>query len=202
MKFVLKFFPWAFLAAALPAQSPGSLFRSGGPLANPARDARAAATGDIVTVIVAERASAVAAGGTNTRRQSSGSNEIAALFGALQAGNPLANLANFSNQRDLKSDGETTRELNVATTLSARVVAVTLNGLLAIEGVKESVVNSEKQSVILRGLVRPIDITPANTILSTQISDLTVEVNGKGVVGDAIRRPFLLYRLLTDLLPF
>jgi flagellar L-ring protein precursor FlgH len=190
------------LAGVLSAQSPGSLFRSGGVLSNPARDARAGATGDIVTVIVAERASAAAAGGTNTNRQSSGSNEIAALFGGLAAGNPLARLADFSNQRAIQSDGETTRDLTLTTTLSARVVAVTLNGLLAIEGVKESVVNSENQTVILRGLIRPIDITPANTILSTQISDLSVQVNGKGVVGDAIKRPFILYRLFTDLLPF
>lgn len=191
-----------FFTAGLQAQSPGSLYTGAGAFANLARDARAAATGDIVTVIVSDRASATASGGTNTNRQSSGSNEIAALFGALAAGNPLAKLADFSNQRAIQSDGETTRDLSLTTTVSARVVAVTLNGLLAIEGVKESAVNSEKQTVILRGLIRPIDITPANTILSSQISDLSVEVNGKGVVGDAIRRPFILYRLFTGLLPF
>ena len=29
-----------------------------------------------------------------------------------------------------------------------------------------------------------------------------VRINGKGVVNDAIRRPFILYRLLMGLLPF
>jgi flagellar L-ring protein precursor FlgH len=35
-----------------------------------------------------------------------------------------------------------------------------------------------------------------------QIADLTIKVTGKGVVGDAVRRPNILYRLLLGLLPF
>jgi hypothetical protein len=31
---------------------------------------------------------------------------------------------------------------------------------------------------------------------------MEVQVNGKGVVNDSIRRPFFLYRLLLGLLPF
>ena len=71
-----------------------------------------------------------------------------------------------------------------------------------IEGIKQTVVNSERQSIIVRGLVRPVDITPANSIRSDQVSDLTLEVNGKGVVDDAIKRPNVLYRVLLGLLPF
>jgi flagellar L-ring protein precursor FlgH len=31
---------------------------------------------------------------------------------------------------------------------------------------------------------------------------MEIRLNGKGVVGDAIRRPFILYRILLGLLPF
>ena len=41
-----------------------------------------------------------------------------------------------------------------------------------------------------------------NTVLSNQVADLQVRVNGKGVVGDAVKRPFFLYRMLLGLLPF
>jgi flagellar L-ring protein precursor FlgH len=193
---------FAVIPVALWAQSPGSLYQSGGILANASRDVKAGAPGDIVTIVVSDRASAAATGGTNTKRQSSGGNEITSLIGTLAAGNPLGNLLDFQNQRAIQSDGETTREMNLTTTLSARVVAVTLNGLLVIEGTKESIVNLERQTVTLRGMIRAVDITPANTILSNQISDLTVQVNGKGVVNDAIKRPFILFRLLTEFLPF
>jgi flagellar L-ring protein precursor FlgH len=184
------------------AQSPGSLFQSGGPLTNVARDLRASMTGDIVTIVVADRASATATGGTNTKRQSSGNAQVSSLAGTLAAGNPLASLLDFSNSRDLKGQGETTRGMDLTTTISARVVATTPNGLLVVEGTKTTMVNSERQTIVLRGLVRPFDVTPANTIRSDQVSDLTLMVNGKGVVDDAIKRPFVLYRILLGLLPF
>ena len=190
------------MAAGVFAQSPGSLFMAGGALANPARDLRASAPGDIVTIIVSDVDSATATGATTTKRQSAGANQIASLMGPLAAGNPLASLIDFSNDRKIQGDGQTSRGMTLATTLSARVVATTLNGLLVVEGVKESMVNSERQVVVLRGLIRAVDVTPSNTILSSQISDLTILVNGRGVVGDAVKRPFVLYRLLTELLPF
>jgi flagellar L-ring protein precursor FlgH len=158
--------------------------------------------GDIVTIVVADQATASAAGGTNTARQSAGNGQVSALAGTLAAGNPLASLMDFSNERKLQGQGQTTRATTLVTTISARVVAVTLNGLLVVEGTKETAVNAERQRVVVRGLIRPYDLTPANTIRSDQVADLTLEVNGKGVVEDAIKRPFLLYRILTGFLPF
>lgn len=198
----MKMLTLLILVQALQAQSPGSLYFASAPLASPARDVRAGTTGDIVTIVVSDQASATATGGTNTQRQSAGNAQISSLAGTLAAGNPLVSLLNFSNERTIQGQGETTRGMALTTTISARVVATTLNGLLIVEGVKQTVVNSERQVIVLRGLVRPVDITPGNTIRSDQVADLTLEVNGKGVVGDAIKRPFILYRILTGFLPF
>jgi flagellar L-ring protein precursor FlgH len=92
--------------------------------------------------------------------------------------------------------------MTIATTISGRVIQATPNGFLLVEGVKDVGVNSEKQTITLRGLIRPTDLSVANTIRSDQIANLTLQVNGKGVVGDAVRRPHFLYRLLMGLLPF
>ena len=43
---------------------------------------------------------------------------------------------------------------------------------------------------------RPFDLSTANAIQSDQIAMLEVSVAGKGVVGDAVRQPNILYRLL------
>lgn len=193
------------LSSPLKAQvkpSPGSLFTATGRLADPIRDLRAGAVGDVITIVVSDSASAIATGGTNTQRNSSGTNEIGALIGTLSGTNPLANLLDFSNDRALQGQGSTSRDLVLTTTLSARVIAFTLSGLMVVEGTKEITVNSERQTVTLRGLVRPVDVSPSNTILSNQVSDLKVAVNGKGVVDDAIKRPFSLYRLFMGFLPF
>jgi flagellar L-ring protein precursor FlgH len=73
---------------------------------------------------------------------------------------------------------------------------------MLVEAVKDIQINSERQTVTVRGLVRPADIGPDNSVRSDRLGELEVRVNGKGVVGDAIRRPFILYRLLLGLLPF
>ena len=35
-----------------------------------------------------------------------------------------------------------------------------------------------------------------------RLADLEVRINGKGVVNDSVKRPFILYRILLGLLPF
>ncbi len=198
----MKFLFVITLSLTLRAQSPGSLFVTGGPLTSIARDVRASTTGDIVTILVSDQASASATGGVKTKRDSSANAQISSLAGTLAAGNPLAALINVSSQRDLQGQGETTREMNLTATISARVLATTPNGLLVVEGTKTTMVTSERQTIVLRGLIRPFDVTPANTIRSDQVSDLSLEFNGKGVVNDAIKRPNIVSRILLDLLPF
>jgi flagellar L-ring protein precursor FlgH len=182
--------------------SPGSVYSPSGYLADAGRDLRAGQVGDIVTIVVNENVSAIASGVTNTARKSSAKNSVTALAGALPATGRLANLAGVTNNQQLQAQGQTSRNLTVATTISARVVDVSPNGTLVIEGNKDIAVSSEKQTMTVRGLVRPADLTTANTVLSTHVANLQIQVNGKGVVGDAVKRPFFLYRLLLGLLPF
>ena len=114
----------------------------------------------------------------------------------------LANLLNQSGDQKLNGTGTTTRTTTLNAVLSARVVKVLPGGLLYIEGSKDLQVNSEQQAITVRGVIRNTDITTTNTVGSTQIADMEIRLNGKGVVGDAIRRPNVLYRLLLGLLPF
>jgi flagellar L-ring protein precursor FlgH len=127
---------------------------------------------------------------------------VSSLLGITRATGPLANLTNISGDTQLQGQGETSRESALTTTLSARVTHVLPNGYLAIEGLKDIMVNSERQVVTVRGVIRPTDLTPANAVTSDRVAQLEVRVNGRGVVGDAVRRPFILYRILLGLLPF
>jgi flagellar L-ring protein precursor FlgH len=114
----------------------------------------------------------------------------------------LSNLANSSNDTELAGTGETSRGAQISTTLSARVTHVLPNGYLVLEGSKDVQVSAEFQQVTLRGIIRPVDVSPGNVVSSTQIAQMEVKVNGKGVIGDAIRRPNILYRLFLGILPF
>ena len=182
--------------------SPGSLFAPGAPLGDMARDLHASQAGDIVTIIVSDRASAVSKGTTKSNRKASAQASITAAGGITKPTGPWANLAKTNSDIQLDGQGATTRENTLFTTVSARVIGVTASGNLVLEAAKQVLVNSENQTVVVRGMARPADISPSNTISSDRLADLQLTINGKGVVGDAIRRPFILYRILLGLLPF
>lgn len=188
--------------AASAANTPGSLWRPGASLADLARDPRASQIDDLVTIVVSDKASAVAKGGTSSSRASTAKHSVSSLLGPTRATGALANLTNLSGDTQLQGQGETSRESVLTTTLSARISHVLPNGYLAVEGIKDTMVNSERQVVTVRGVIRPTDLSPTNSVTSDRVAQLEVRVNGKGVVGDAIRRPFILYRILMGLLPF
>ncbi len=184
------------------ATTPGSIWVAGSRLADAARDVRASQVDDVVTIVVSESASAVSSGVTATSRKSSTANSISALAGVTKATGALANLLGTSGDTELAGQGTTSRTMTLTDTLTARVTHVLPNGALLVEATKDLQINSEHQTIIVRGVVRPADIDATNSVPSDRLGDIEVRVNGKGVVGDAIRRPNVLYRLLFGILPF
>jgi flagellar L-ring protein FlgH len=182
--------------------SPGSLFSPVSHLADAFRDLRASQLDDLVTILVSDKASAVSTGTTNTSRKSSLQSGVQSLAGPTKAAGALANLVGMTGNQQLQGQGTTSRGNTLTTNISARVTHVLPNGNLVVEGVKDILVNSERQTVTVRGILRPQDLAAANTIASDRLANLEIHVDGKGVVGDSVRRPFILYRILMGLLPF
>ena len=189
-------------SAAAPAATPGGIWAPGSRLADAARDLKASQVDDVMTILVVESASAVAKGTTKTARTSSTKNSVAALAGVTKALGPWANLAGVSGDTQLSGQGTTSRDVVISTTLTARVSGVLPNGAMLVEATKDIEINSERQTITVRGVVRPADVASDNTVRSDRLGQLELRVNGKGVVGDAIKRPFILYRILLGLLPF
>ena len=185
-----------------PAPPPGGIWAPGSRLADAARDMKASQIDDMITVLVVESASAVAKGTTKTARNSKVNTNIGALAGITKAAGPMANLAGITGDTQLSGQGTTSRDVVISTTLTARVSAVLPNGAMLVEATKDVEVNAERQTITVRGIVRPADVLSDNTVRSDRLGQLEVRVNGRGVVGDAIKRPFILYRILLGLLPF
>lgn len=192
----------AAIQAEAQKPTPGSLWTPSAQFADLGRDLKASQVNDLVTIVVTEQASAVSSGASKTQRKSSATNSVAALAGITKATGPLANLANMSGDQQLDGSGTTSRQTTITTTLSARVTRVLPNGYLMLEGSKDVQINSERQTVTVRGIVRPADLASDNSVPSDRLAQMEIRLNGKGVVGDAIRRPFVLWRLLLGILPF
>jgi flagellar L-ring protein precursor FlgH len=185
-----------------PSPDSGSLWSPAARFSDLAADLRSRRVDDIVTIAVQESASAVSTGTSKTSRNSSVQSNIANLGGITRATGPLANLAKMGTNTQLDGQGTTSRSTTLTTTVTARVTHVLLNGNLVVEGTKHVIVNSENQVITVRGVIRPIDLDTTNSVPSARLAQMEIQVNGKGIVNDAVRRPNFLYRLLLGLLPF
>jgi flagellar L-ring protein precursor FlgH len=157
-------------------------------------DRKASKVGDIVTVIVAESATASSKAQTQTSKEDKASGGPGVGAGFLGF---LKNLSLFDAEAKSSDSatGQTTRSGLLTTTVTALVTKVMPGGNLFIEGTREMEINKEKQTITISGIVRPDDIGPANTVYSTDIAEARIEFTGKGTVGDRQGKG-LLRRLL------
>jgi flagellar L-ring protein precursor FlgH len=82
------------------------------------------------------------------------------------------------------------------------VIAVLPNGNLVVEAGRKIFMNNQHEDVIVRGMIRPGDIGPNNTVLSTALSNLEIEMKGKGIISDGVRRPNPITRAILWLFNF
>ncbi|PIE59692.1 MAG: flagellar biosynthesis protein FlgH [Desulfobulbus propionicus] len=186
-------------------QSPGTLWT--GDEGNWLADIKARNIGDIVTVIIEEKASASKESTTETGRDSSISAAISKFFGfesEVAENNPnldLSSLVDASISNSFKGNGKTTRSEDLAATLTTQVIEVYPNGNLKIRGGKSVTVNNESQIIYLTGIVRSYDISASNTINSGNILNAQITYTGKGVITDK-QNPGWLTRIIDNTWPF
>ena len=182
--------------------SMGSLWTENGRLARLSTDVRAMRPHDLISVVVQESVVAETDGTVANTRASSASSGISGLIGTLKAGNALQNLVNQQSAAALSAAGKSANNSSLSTTLGGQVIEVLGNGMLVIEAARQVEFSQQTQTIVLRGLVRPEDISQQNQVLSTAISSLELEVKGKGIINDYTHRQNLLVRLLQKILVF
>jgi len=72
--------------------------------------------------------------------------------------------------------------------VAVKVMDVLPNHNLVVEGRRETSFSSEKQTIVLHGIIRPEDVGSDNTVLSYNVADATISITGKGTVTDAQRK--------------
>ena len=86
--------------------------------------------------------------------------------------------------------------------IAGRVVAVLPSGNLVVEAERSIVMNNERQTVVVRGVVRPGDVSADNTVVSNTLGNLELEIKGKGVISDGTRPPHAILRAILRILNF
>ena len=158
-------------------------------------DKRAAAAGDIVTIVVAENTVTSKNNETKTEKNSSMSAAIQSFLYPAGAGTSAllsrgGQMPAMAYNSDLKHDGS--GAINNSETMVAhvacKVIDVLPNRNMVIEGKRETSFGGEKQTIVLHGIVRADDVTADNTVLSYNVADATITITGKGAVSDSTRK--------------
>jgi flagellar L-ring protein precursor FlgH len=181
--------------------SPGSLWTDSGRLASMNSDYKAMHVGDLISIVVAQGTTANNASSVSTARTFNASSGISALAGHLKTSGVQQIFSPQSSQTlSGKSAGATTSTLT--TTLAGRVVAVLPSGAMVVEAERQLTMNNERQTILVRGLVRPGDVASDGSVASNRIANLELELKGKGVLSDGVRPPNPLVRALLRLVGF
>jgi flagellar L-ring protein FlgH len=186
---------------AITTSAEGSLYADNGYRANLFRDPKARYVNDIVTIRVSEATTAVASADAKNTKSTAATAGFDHLFGVEKAIKELPTMVSGKSDSSFEGKGSTSRASTLETNVTARVTDVLPNGYLVVEGMREIHFNNENQSVFLTGVVRPEDISRGNIVLSSSIAQMTVRVQGKGIVSQPIK-PGWLFKILNGILPF
>ena len=180
----------------------GSIWSPEGRLVRLGTDAKAVRLHDVVAIVVTESLAASTDGQVKNSRASNASSALTGLFGKLKSSNNMQNLLGMSASSGLTAQGQSTTNSSLSTTFGAEVVDVLPNGMLVVQATRQLTFSQQTQLIKLRGLVRPEDVSAQNQVQSTAMTDLELEVTGKGIVNDSTYRQNAVVRLLQKLLVF
>jgi flagellar L-ring protein precursor FlgH len=152
-------------------------------------DRRAHMPGDLITVLISEVASVTANAQTRTNKGESASANLLQRDGEMQ-------LANAGFDSKFAGGGQIERSGTLLARLTVRIEGVDANGNFIVSGEQLIVINNEKQTIRVSGLVRPDDISADNTVPSWRVAGTDIQLLGKGLLSKK-SSPGLLTRLLS-----
>jgi flagellar L-ring protein precursor FlgH len=153
-------------------------------------DQRARRIGDILTVNININDRAQTQNSTQRSRSNSTNSGITNFFGlenslgkAFPGGFDPSALVGLEGGANASGAGSVSRSEQVNLTIAAVVTAVMPNGNLVIQGRQEVRTNREVRELTVAGIVRPEDISGANTIAHTQIAEARISYGGRGDIS-------------------
>lgn len=182
----------------------GSLYQAGG--MSLFDDSRAHKVGDIITIKLQESFAAKKKDeakfdksnsqdyGISTPLNIFGKSADQVLSEAGTFGIGYGSKGRFSGKSDVKQDS------SLQGSIAVTVVEVIPNGNLVIRGEKWITIHDGEEVVRFAGIIRPEDIAPDNTIISTKVADVRLIYQDTGVAGDTAR-PGALTKFLNKYWP-
>ncbi len=170
---------------AVPQRTDGSLYQDayGVSLFN---DRKAHFIGDVITIALSEKTVSKKSSGVATSKKSTLAMDAGTLLGkasptykGLGLENSIAHNRTFDGSAD--ADQSNSLEGNITVTVSE----ILPNGNLVVRGEKWITLNRGDEFIRISGIIRPEDIAPDNTIISTRLANAKISYSGKGELADS-----------------
>jgi len=163
----------------------------------PAAPPRKFAPGDLITVIVREKRSYEADSELQTGKKLTLKSELDAFIRPIDRGIGAATFrrgkpnVDYTLDQKLKNEGDVEREDSLTFRLTAKIIDVKPNGQIVLEGKARVIHDDEVSDITITGICRKRDITPDNTVLSTQMAEKVVKVDNHGALRATSSRGWL-----------
>jgi flagellar L-ring protein precursor FlgH len=161
----------------------------------------------LITIIVRERRTFKAQANLKTKKEFDLTSELEAFIkltdggigsAAFRRGQPNID---YELEQEFRGKGDAKREDRLTTRLTGKIIDVKPNGVLVLEAQARVKHDDEVSVITFTGNCRKQDVTPDNTILSTQVAQKNIVVSTEGALRSVSSRGWLL-KLLDQVNPF
>ncbi|MDZ7783990.1 MAG: flagellar basal body L-ring protein FlgH [Halioglobus sp.] len=166
-------------------------------------DVKARQVGDILTVILSEATDAAKSSDTTLDKSSTSAIENPLLAGKLRDFGDDNTLGfDLSSENAFEGESESNQRNSLQGSITVTVKGILPGGNLWVEGEKWIGINQGNEYIRLQGVVRPVDISANNTLLSTKVADARIAYRGTGADADVNRTGWLTRFFVSPWWPF
>lgn len=182
-----------------PENNSGSLFQAGYGLAL-YEDHLARRVGDSITVLLQEETTAKKSNSAKVKKDDKNSGSAQLGFGKYGFFDKYE--LTSENKRDFSGQSDAGQSNKLTGSITVTVTDVLPNGVLMVRGEKWLTLSEGDEFIRVSGMVRPEDIRPDNTVLSTRLADARVTYSGNGSLMDASKKGWVSRFVASPWWPF
>lgn len=145
----------------------------------PIDDLRAARVGDILAILISETHKVKNEDKVNRTNESTLAWRLEQYTLSSDTFNELPAI-DSRTEKEMVGEARQEKDSSLSARVSVVVIDVQPNGNMVVAGTRIVQIDDETKTLKISGLVRPLDVTPANTVTSSQVADARVSLTGEG----------------------
>lgn len=149
-------------------------------------DRKAHYVGDVITVTLSEKTVSKKSSGVAVKKDSSVDMDAGTILGGVApAYKGLGLETSIGQNRTFGGDADADQSNSLEGNITVTVAEILPNGNLIVRGEKWITLNRGDEFIRISGIVRPEDIAPDNTIISTRLANAKISYSGTGALADS-----------------